>query len=96
MRGKIPLYGTIAGLIIFVLVMIGVYGGVKVLLYSVLVPAIFILVIYFSFKLLPQLWASILVAGLSVLVVHIIFGLWSLTIIFVLLLVLFNFCELRD
>lgn len=81
MSGRIPLYGAIAGLIIFVLAMIGIYGGVKVLFYSLLVPAIFILVVYFSFKLLPHLWASILVAGLSVLAVYIFFGSWSLTII---------------
>lgn len=82
MKEKIPLYGTIAGVIIFVLTMIGIYGGVKVLFYSVLIPAIFLFVAYFSFKFLPQLWASILLAGLFVLGVHILFGLWSLTIIF--------------
>ncbi|MTW87269.1 hypothetical protein F3157_16650 [Virgibacillus dakarensis] len=81
MKGKMPLYGTIAGLIFFVFATLGIYGGVKMLLYFVLVPAIFILIAYFSFKLLPQLWASIIVASLAVFGVYFLFGLWSLTII---------------
>ncbi|GGB34730.1 hypothetical protein GCM10011409_10220 [Lentibacillus populi] len=48
----------------------------------ILVPAIFILIAYFLFKLLPQLWASIIVvASLAVFGVYFLFGLWSLTII---------------
>ncbi|WP_106496029.1 hypothetical protein [Lentibacillus sp. Marseille-P4043] len=81
MKEKIPLVGTIIGLIVFILVMIGINSGVTILFYVVLVPAVFILIIHLSSKFLPDLWASIVLVGLTVICIHYFFRLWSVTII---------------
>lgn len=73
------LYGTIIGSIIIAFIVIGILGGMTTLLCYVLLP---ILIVYLSFKFLPQLWASIIFAGLIVIGIHSLAGMWRFTIAF--------------
>lgn len=80
MRGKFPLYSSVIGLIIFVLIMVGIYSGVKISLYMMVIPLILIFVIYFSFHFLDERFASIIVLISIVIAGQVIFKIWAFTI----------------
>ena len=59
MKGKHSLYSTTLGLIIFILIMVGVYSGVKTAFYMLFIPLILIFVVYLLFRYLQEVVASI-------------------------------------
>lgn len=80
MKGKYPLYSTAIGLITFVLIMVGVYSGVKTAFYMLFIPLILILVVYLLFRYSPEIVASIVTSILIVIVVQLVFKVWLITI----------------
>lgn len=81
MQGKCSLYSTIIGLITFILIIVGIFSGMKTALYVLFVPLFLLIVINLLFRYLQEVLASIITALLIVITVHIIFKLWMVTIL---------------
>ncbi|MFD1068290.1 hypothetical protein [Oceanobacillus locisalsi] len=71
------LYGTIIGSIVIALIVFGINAGFTTLFCFVLLP---ILIVYLSFKFLPQLWAFIILSSMIIFGVHSFIGMWRFTI----------------
>src|SRR5699024_2433029 len=80
MKGKYPLYSSIIGLIIFILIMVGVYSGVKTAFDMLFISLVLIFVVYLLFRYLQEILDSIMAFILIVIDVQVIFKLWLITI----------------
>ncbi|HLQ73168.1 MAG TPA: hypothetical protein VK125_02990 [Bacillota bacterium] len=81
MKEKIPLYSTVAILVIFIFVSIGFSNGIDVMLYWLIVPASLILIGKILFKYVNEVLASLLITLIVVVTVHVSFRVLPLTLL---------------
>src|SRR5699024_2714421 len=82
MKEKYLLYSSIIALIIFILIMVGVYRGVKTAFAMLFIPLVWIFVVYLLFRYLQEILVSLIAYILIVIVVQVIFEIWLITIMF--------------
>ncbi|GAB3799642.1 hypothetical protein [Virgibacillus kimchii] len=65
-------YGTVIGVITFGVILFSLFLGAT----PIAVLTLAVLIIYLSFKFLPELWAEIILAAVLVICIHYLFQFW--------------------